>query len=128
MYEIRLPIPPMSISPNAKRKAHWSAYSGDARDAKDLAFLTAYNAFPDARDALTGVKVIYDLIIRYPAKAQLHDEDNAVGWMKHYLDGLAAYFAKGNDRTWQRGGCSIGHIRPGDDPVVVIRLREEPWV
>lgn len=113
-FEATLPWPPASISPNAKRAAHWSRYRGPAADYRwqcqvlTLAVLGRHRFKEPPK-----VQVHY-----YPPDARRRDDDNITGAFKHGRDGIADAI-RHDDHTWR----PVNHFHPPHRPdgkVVVI--------
>lgn len=89
--KITLPWPDSRLTPNAKRRLHWSAYRPAIKAARELAWgLTTQTLPADARRAVrasTG-KIALSVTF-YPPDQRHRDDDGMIGSFKHYRDGIA---------------------------------------
>lgn len=95
---ILCPWPPASISPNAKRRSHWSSYSGDTKAHRTACFWLTREAAPRGFRAPDGPSRV--VIEFQPPDARHRDDDNMTGSMKAARDGIAAALGH-DDRTWR---------------------------
>ena len=117
MIEITLPWPDKRLNPNFK--AHWTVKAKAAEDAYRDGYLTACDV---------GVINNMDITIRliatynfYPPNRRQRDQDNHLGMMKFYVDGLFHYM-RGDDSQIQRTILEWGDVTPGGK--VVLTLEE----
>lgn len=113
-FEITCPWPPVEVSPNQKRKRHWSRYSGPAADHKWACLVLTLEAIGRHRfTAPPKVEIHY-----HPPDARHRDDDNITGAFKHGRDGIAQAI-RHDDATWR----PINHFHPPHRPdgkVVVV--------
>jgi crossover junction endodeoxyribonuclease RusA len=88
---ITLPWMDRRLSPNAKRRLHWSAYRPAIKAARELAWgLATETLSHGSRHALRAAAGKIALTVTfYPPDARLRDDDGMVGAFKHYRDGIA---------------------------------------
>lgn len=119
-FTVRAPWPPLSLTPNTKRRAaHWSDHSGDAKGYRaDCKIL--------AREAIGRTIFAYPphiAIAFFPPDRQHRDDDGMIGAFKAGRDGIADAI-RHDDKTWrpaysfhdpiQRSGAVIVTILPRD--------------
>jgi crossover junction endodeoxyribonuclease RusA len=88
---IVLPWMDAKLTPNAKRRLHWSAYRPAIKAARELAWgVTTETLSHEARHALRAAtgKIAVSVTF-YPPDARRRDDDGMVGAFKHYRDGIA---------------------------------------
>lgn len=88
---VTLPWPDKRLTPNAKRRTHWSVYRPAIKAARELAWGAATSVLPhDARHALhvSAGKIALSVTF-YPPDARRRDDDGMIGAFKHYRDGIA---------------------------------------
>lgn len=118
---ICLPMPPASISPNARRGESRAAAIGKSKVVKayrSLAQITLANAlvaFDQGRPAITSYKLAF-----YFKTRAFRDDDNADASCKAYRDGLASALGM-DDRTLRKCALST-HAHDPKCPRVEITL------
>jgi hypothetical protein len=118
-YLIQFPTRPYKeLTPNFKRKHHWSRYSTQAKDARIEARVEAARTYPGASGVMAGRVVDVWITYGWPGRGRTPDEDNAIGWTKHYIDGLADYFAGGEDRLFRYAGLRFERVPPAKGVLV----------
>lgn len=106
---IVLPWPPASISPNAKRRKHWRAYSGDTKAYRATCHWLTREAMGRAVYGLpTAVRVEY-----HPPDARARDDDNMIGAFKAGRDGIAQALGY-DDKHWR--GVVVSTFHPPHRP------------
>lgn len=94
---VTCPWPPVSVSPNQKRKAHWSAYRGDTKTYREACYWLTREALGRLRPrGLRRVTISF-----FPPDARHRDDDNMTGAFKAGRDGIAQ--ALGMDDVEWRG-------------------------
>lgn len=107
---IILPWPHKNLTPNAKRRLHWSKYQPHTKRARNDAYLLTKGwlaGHPDVRidpDKPLALRVSF-----FPPDRRRRDRDNVEGSMKAYFDGIA--WALGIDDNLFR--ISYDHRGPG---------------
>jgi crossover junction endodeoxyribonuclease RusA len=76
---VRLPWPPSCLTPNAKRRKHWSVYRGPAKKYREACWALTLEA--KAKGRLVSVTF-------YPPHRRF-DDDSMIGAFKHGRDGIA---------------------------------------
>jgi crossover junction endodeoxyribonuclease RusA len=88
---IVLPWPDKRLTPNAKRRTHWTVYREPARKAREDACILACVSMSLARKkalAATEGKIPVTITF-YPPDARHRDDDGMIGAFKHARDGIA---------------------------------------
>lgn len=86
MIQIDLPWPDARLTPNAKRRKHWSRYLKPAREAKQAACVQALAAMGRYRFAQPPLVEVHF----HPPDGRARDDDGMIGAFKHARDGIAA--------------------------------------
>jgi len=94
-FTITLPWPDTRLTPNAKRRAHWSSYIKPAKLAKATACAITLAAVGRHRFAVPPKVDIHF----YPPDLRARDDDGMVGAFKHARDGIADAI-RHDDSTW----------------------------
>lgn len=109
------PWPPGALTPNAKRRLHWSRYSPVAKRYRIACWTLAREALGLARFAAPpSVKIEF-----HPPDARHRDDDNMVGAFKAGRDGIAEAIAF-DDRHWRPAYTFHPPHRPAGQVVVTI--------
>lgn len=82
--KITLPLPPVCLQPNRNR-GHWANRSRSAKNARAEAKLVTYLA-DDRRGQWRKPEL---RVTFYFATSRKRDDDNLIGWLKAYRDGIA---------------------------------------
>lgn len=100
---IVLPWPDKRLTPNAKRRSHWTVYRPAEKKAREDACYATYAAagagMRDTRQSVSGSHKIPVTVTFYPPDRRHRDDDGMVGSFKHYRDGIADALAI-NDRRF----------------------------
>ena len=117
MIEITLPWPDKRLSPNAR--VHWREKAGAADEAHRAGYLVALATedLPYVLDGLSYV-VSYEFC---PPDRRRRDQDNYLGMMKNYVDGVFHYL-RSDDSRIKRTVLEWGEVVKGGK--VVLRLEE----
>jgi hypothetical protein len=101
---LEFPYPPRQLFPNFKRSNHWSAYSRHAKNARMLGWgLTKEAMGPSWKEWCGHDKIPLRIQVAPPMRGgPVPDEDNMLGALKHYLDGMADGL-KINDKRFKHG-------------------------
>lgn len=83
---IELPWPPKELSPNAKRRKHWSAYRGKASRYREACYWLT-KAHLSAQGNPCGL--VIRSITFYPPDRRRRDDDGMIGAFKNGRDGVA---------------------------------------
>lgn len=82
---VELPWPPKQLSPNFKRRKHWSAYRPHVKAYRETCWVHVMHALGRApRDGLTLASVTF-----YPPDHRRRDADGMIGSIKAGIDGIA---------------------------------------
>jgi crossover junction endodeoxyribonuclease RusA len=82
---VKLPWPPKELSPNAKRRKHWSAYRGKTMQYRsDCYFTTIAQLGVPKPKGLTVQSITF-----YPPDHRRRDDDGMIGAFKAGRDGVA---------------------------------------
>ena len=115
MIRIELPWPDAKLSPNAKRRSHWTKYHKTIASArKDAFFATVAALGPDRKAELVNGFLPMQIAF-YPPDRRRRDDDGIIGSFKHARDGIAD--ALGIDDRLFRPRY---HIMPPEKPGKVI--------
>lgn len=115
MTTIALPWPPKELTPNFKRRKHWSAYRGPTKAYREqCAWLTKAKRV----DVYTGELPIALTITFYPPDARRRDDDGMIGAFKAGRDGIAD--ALGIDDRHFRPTYVVGDAVKGGAVMVTI--------
>jgi crossover junction endodeoxyribonuclease RusA len=112
---IRLPWPPACLSPNAKRRKHWSSYIGTAKEYRNTCFWLAREAV--GRRIFSAPPQVE--IAFFPPDARHRDDDNTIGAFKHGRDGIAEAI-RHDDASWRPAYTFHAPHRPDGLVVVVL--------
>ncbi len=87
---IVLPWPDKRLTPNAKRRKHWSFYRPAAAADRDTGNkeTLAQTPYADARKALQGEAMIACQITFIPPDRRHRDDDGMIAAFKHMRDGI----------------------------------------
>jgi len=77
---VRLPWPPACLTPNAKRRTHWTKYRKPAADYRSVCHWLTHAQKPKG----TLLKVTF-----HPPDRRHRDDDGMIGAFKHGRDGIA---------------------------------------
>lgn len=100
-YTLSLPWPPSQLTPNFKRKNHWTAYSKFTKKYREDCKLIGLQIKPKAEDKLPIT------IVFYPPDNRRRDKDGMISAFKAGQDGLSdAWGIDDNlfDPTYKFGG------------------------
>lgn len=104
MLRVVLPWPDKRLTPNAKRRKHWSSYRVAGNDDREKARLLTFSAMSKAGYFQRDFPLEPDripLTIRFiPPDRRHRDDDSMIGAFKHMRDGIALAL-KVNDRRFQ---------------------------
>lgn len=101
--KIILPWPDKQLTPNAKRRKHWSSYRVAGNDDREKARLLTFSAMSRAGFFQKDFPVAdsIPLTIRFvPPDRRHRDDDGMIGAFKHMRDGIALAL-KVNDRRFR---------------------------
>ena len=116
LIEITLPWPPLTLMPNAKRRAHWSSYSKDAKSYREACWALARKAL--GRKLFASCPAVE--INFYPPDARNRDDDGMIGAFKNGRDGIADAI-RWDDKHWRPQYHFHPPHRPDGKVVVVLR-------
>jgi len=83
---IVLPWPPKELSPNFKRRKHWTVYRGPTKAYRETCYWLTHNAGVCAPG---GDEPFPVLITFYPPDRRRRDDDGMIGAFKAGRDGMA---------------------------------------
>ncbi len=87
---ILLPWPDPRLSPNFKRRHHWTKYRDPARTSREAGCILTCAAIPkEHRMALAKLERIPMTIRFIPPDKRNRDDDSMIGAFKHLRDGMA---------------------------------------
>ena len=85
---LELPWPPKELTPNAKRRKHWTVYSGKAsKYRRDCSLLTTALLNAERVPRTMALKILS--ITFYPPDRRRRDDDGMIGAFKAGRDGVA---------------------------------------
>lgn len=117
---LELPWPPKELTPNFKRRKHWSAYRGkQAKYRADCGWLTKQHLLAEGL-AITPSGLRIASITFYPPDRRRRDDDGAIGAFKAGRDGVADALGV-DDHTFRP---TYRFAEPVKNGKVVIVLRE----
>lgn len=112
---VTLPWPPANLTPNAKRRLHWSKYRGDAKEYRNTCFWLAKEAMGRLRFAAPpSVSIEF-----HPPEARHRDADGMIGAFKNGQDGIAEAIGH-DDRHWRPVHSFHAPHRPHGKVVVIL--------
>lgn len=117
-FIITLPWPDRSLTPNAKRRSHWSAYTRQAKAARLEGFMATRAVIGLHRFAFAPDVELHF----YPPDLRARDDDGMIGAFKHARDGIAQAI-RHDDSTWKPTYHFHPPHRPKGQVVVVLRER-----
>ena len=122
LITVTCPWPPVCLTPNQKRRAHWSKYRGPAKQYREECFWLAKQAI--GRTVIKGPPIRVQVGF-FPPDARLRDDDNIQSAFKHGRDGIADAFGH-DDRTWKGKVVPFFHepFRPNGQVIVQIEVPE----
>lgn len=87
---IVLPWPHKSLTPNAKRRKHWSVYQPHANADRLIAKTRTTLALPLAEKRQIAAQGRIPMVVRfYPPDHRRRDDDGIISAFKHLRDGIA---------------------------------------
>lgn len=113
MIELVLPWPPKQLTPNFKRRHHWSAYREQTKLYRSDCAILALQA---GLHKLRGPQKMH--IVFYPPDRRKRDDDGMIGAFKAGRDGIAD--ALGTDDHGFRPTYGIGEPVKGGKIVVTL--------
>ena len=116
MIEITLPWPDKRLNPNIK--VHWRVKYAAGQEAHKQGYLVALEKGLYDLDTLINFEAIYNF---YPPDRRRRDQDNHLGMMKNYVDGIFHYMRMDDSRI-KRTVLEWGEVTPGGK--VVLTLEE----
>jgi len=117
--QIELNWPPACLTPNAKRRKHWSAYRGPSSKYRaDCMWLTRAWLTANGGPSLVGKGLTIQSITFYPPDNRRRDDDGMIGAFKAGRDGVAD--ALGVDDHSFRPTYNFGEPVKGGKIVVTI--------
>lgn len=119
MIEFELPWPDKCLSPNAKRRLHWSRYNGAIRAARQYGRMMMFAASTRReRDDLHNCGRLPFAILFVPPDRRKRDDDGMIGAFKHYRDGIADALGV-DDRVFAPSYTVLPPEKPGR---VIVRV------
>lgn len=112
---ITLPWPPVAVTPNAKRRAHWSKYRKPAKQYREECRIETLAALRRHRFSAPPVVQIHF----HPPDARYRDDDGMIGAFKNGRDGVADAI-RWDDRHWRPAYHFHPPHRPDGKVVVVL--------
>lgn len=86
---IELPWPPKELTPNAKRRKHWSAYRGKASRYREGCYWLTVAYLRAEGLAIQPSGLVIRSITFYPPDRRRRDDDGMIGAFKSGRDGVA---------------------------------------
>ena len=116
MITIELPWPDKRLNPNVK--VHWARKARGAEEAHTCGYLTAYEkGLPNNLDTSIGFQATYNF---YPPDRRRRDQDNHLGMMKNYVDGVFHYM-RADDSQIKRTVIEWGAVVKGGKVVLTLK-------
>lgn len=108
--KIILPWPHKSLTPNAKRRLHWSKYRGFALADRKTGYWSTFDQLAhgirDVRARIASVRTLSIAVHFIPPDRRRRDDDSMIGAFKHLRDGMCD--ALGIDDVILRPAYTIG--------------------
>ena len=114
---LTLPWPPKELTPNFKRRNHWSRYAKPTKRYRTTCWALAR----EARIDLTGMDAVPLSITFHPPDRRKRDDDGCIGAFKAGRDGIAEAF--GVDDNAFRPSYHMAEPVKGGAIIVTVDLR-----